>query len=439
MTRAHATTIAALSSGALPSGVAVIRLSGPASLPALRALAGNLPRARSLSLRNISNPRTGETIDRGLIAQFPGPHSFTGEDCAELHIHGSRANVRALLGVLTGQFGIDLAQAGDFTRRAFENGKLDLTAVEGLGDLLAAETEGQRRQALARMEGDLSARIAQWRTALLDARAEIEAHLDFADEDDVPEALPARFRTGLEDLKEDLERALSRYEGGRIVREGFRIVLAGPPNAGKSSLLNALAGSELAIVTDEAGTTRDIKDIQLDLEGHLVVLTDTAGLRDTQSLAEAEGIRRARSAIASADLVLSLVAPDIADRAALEDTSCPIWQIGTKSDLGLANPGCDVLLSTHTGQGISDLLDMLKSHIALRLSADEPALVSHERDRLAITGSIDSVSKALGRIDQPELCAEHLREASDKLARLVGLLDAETVLDRLFAGFCIGK
>lgn len=434
-------TIVALSSGNLPSGVAVIRLSGPRAFDAVRALAGEIDLSpRRLTLVSLCDPKSGRMLDKGLVALFPTPHSFTGEDCAELQVHGSPAGVKAILSALTAMDGIELAEAGAFTRRAFENGKLDLTAIEGLGDLLAAETEAQRRQALARLEGNLSEKIVEWRDKILSARAEIEAHLDFSDEDDVPFVLPDHFASDLEDLRTSLETTLAGYEGGRLVREGFRIVLAGAPNAGKSSLLNALAGSDLAIVTNEAGTTRDTKDVSIDLGGQLVILTDTAGIRHTDSLAEAEGVRRAQAAMTAADLILWLEAPDVEAFSLDTDAiTAPIWQVATKSDLEQGSTDTDLAISTTTGAGLDTLLKRLQTHIETRLGPSEAGLVSHLRDREAIIGAIDHVSKAIDHIEQPELCAEDLRSASDRLAGLVGLIDSEAVLDRLFAGFCIGK
>lgn len=432
------TTIAALSTGSLPSGVAVIRLSGPKTFAAVKALCSSLPTPRMLALKMLNHPATGQALDQGLVAVFPGPHSFTGEDCAELQVHGSPAGVKAILSTLTGTCGIELAGAGDFTRRAFENGKLDLTAVEGLGDLLAAETESQRRQALSRLEGGFADQIITWRALLLDARAEIEARLDFSDEDDVPFALPPHFVADLQSLGHKLSDALASYDRGRIVREGFRIVLAGAPNAGKSSLLNRLAGSDVAIVTAEAGTTRDTKDVAIDLGGQLITLTDTAGLRETDSLAEGEGIRRARKAMESADLVLWLLAPD-ATTAPDIDLGIPIWRLGTKSDLGVGVFEVDLSLSATSGEGIETLLKRIESHIEGRLGASEASLVSHLRDKEALERAIASIETALERIEQPELCAEDLRRAADILAGLIGLMDNEAVLDRLFAGFCIGK
>jgi tRNA modification GTPase len=424
-------TIVALSSGAPPSGVAVIRLSGPDAARIVQSIAGMLPKPRHLSLRPIGH----ETLlDRGLVAWFPGPHSFTGEDCAELQVHGSPAGVRAVLKLIMQQ-GARLAEAGEFTRRAFENGKLDLVEIEGLGDLLDAETENQRRQALARFEGGLSQRIDGWRDQLLNLRAEIEARLDFSDEGDVSD-LPESFGDQIVKLRQDIATALASIEQGRIVREGIRVALAGAPNAGKSSLLNALAKSDIAIVTDEAGTTRDVREVPLDIGGQLYVLLDLAGLRETDSKAEAEGVRRARLAIDQADIVLWLNAPDIAN-ARPETAFSHLIRVGTKSDLGAA-ADVDISVSAETGQGLPQLLDAIAS-MGADLAGGEPSLLSRERDRVALEEAIDALDTSARQLAVPELAAESLRIASQSLERLVGRIDAERVLDRLFASFCIGK
>jgi tRNA modification GTPase len=425
-------TIIALSSGSLPSGVAVVRLSGPRVRLILETICGPVPEPRRLTLRAIGG---STTIDRGLVAFFPAPHSFTGEDCGELQVHGSRAGIRAILRTLQ-ELGARLAEAGEFTRRAFENGKLDLTSVEGLGDLLSAETENQRRLALARLEGGLAQKVGTWRSALLDLRAIIEAHLDFSDEGDVTEELPAPFFDGLHALSAELKSSLGSLEAGRIVREGIRVALAGPPNVGKSSLLNALARSDIAIVTDEAGTTRDVREVQLDIGGQLFLLLDLAGLRETTSKAEAEGIRRARAAIATADILLWLQAPEIPD-VELPQFGGPIVRIGTKSDLGkVAN--VDAAVSITTGTGLDELTERL-SLIGNELGSGEMALLSRERDRAAVSEAVDALHQANTDITRPELAAESLRRASFALERLLGLIDSEHVLDRLFSSFCIGK
>lgn len=423
-------TIVALSSGAPPSGVAVIRLSGPQTSVLLQEVTGVLPEPRRLTLRPIG---AESLLDRGLVAWFPGPHSFTGEDCAELQVHGSPAGVRAILKLLVAE-GARLAEAGEFTRRAFENGKLDLVEIEGLGDLLEAETENQRRQALARFEGGLTQRIDTWRDQLLDLRAEIEARLDFSDEGDVGDALPSEFGASIASLSLDVQMALASIEHGRIVREGIRVALAGAPNVGKSSLLNSLAKSDIAIVTDEAGTTRDVREVPLDIGGQLYILLDLAGIRATDSKAEAEGVRRARLAMEQADIVLWLVAPDIVDDMAAPDGAI---RIGTKSDLS-ATPGVDLEISVHTGQGIDELLARI-ADAGAGLNSGEPSLLSRERDRLALSAAIEALEASAQQLMSPELSAESLRVASQALERLVGRLDAERVLDRLFASFCIGK
>lgn len=429
-----ADTIVALSSGSLPAGVAVLRLSGPATANALRALAGELPEPRRLALRTLR--LDGAAVDTGLIAWFPAPNSFTGEDCAELQVHGSPAVVRALLRGLTEEPLVRLAEAGEFTRRAFENGKLDLTEVEGLGDLTTAETESQRRQALARLGGGLTRQLDGWREQLLDLRAELEAQLDFSDEGDVG-VLPASFAGNLAQLREEMSTAVESVSRGRVVREGVRVALAGPPNAGKSSLLNALAKSDVAIVTDEPGTTRDVREVAIDLGGRLVLLIDMAGLRATSSKAEAEGVRRAQGELERADLVLWLSAPDASSL--VPSLSAPLWRIATKVDLEPPVGDRDLAISTVSGSGLEDLIDRLALFAAEAAGDGEPALVSRERDRAALADAIMALDEAATNLGDFELAAESLRRTSQALERLLGRMDPESVLDRLFLSFCIGK
>lgn len=430
-------TIVALSSGPLPAGVAVVRLSGPQVPKLLKQLIGTLPKPRQMVLRDISADEL--LLDRGLVVYFPNPFSFTGEDCAELHLHGSTAVTRALLRFLASIDGVRLAEAGEFTRRAFENGKLDLSEVDGLGDLLVAETEGQRQQALKRMNGGLARRVDGWRTQMLDLRAEIEARLDFSDEGDVDQDLPDSWWTDLASLRYSIEQSLAEADQGRIVRTGFRVALAGAPNAGKSSLINALARSDLAIVSEEAGTTRDVREVPLDIDGQLLIFVDMAGLRETESLAEAEGIRRAEAEISQADLVLWLQASDVQLAANRADTQAAQLVVATKSDLQVPPFTADFAVSTLTGSGLDQLLSEVRQLAGDWQGAGEIALISRERDIVALRGAIAELEAISFDNLAPELAAEKLRLAGDALGRLVGAIDSEQVLDRLFAHFCIGK
>lgn len=428
-------TIYALSSGALPSGVAVVRLSGPRAGDILVALGGPLPRPRCCELRTFRDPTGAAAIDRGLAVWFPGPASFTGEDIAEIHVHGGKAVVGAVARSLAG-LGARLALPGEFARRAFENGKLDLTEVEGLADLIAAETETQHRQALGSAGGALARRAEDWRSRLIDLRAEIEARLDFSDEADVSEGLPSRFWNAVGELRRELAEAIASASAGERVREGFRVAILGRPNAGKSTLLNALAKRDVAIVTEEAGTTRDVLEVPLNLAGYPVLVSDTAGLREAASEAEREGVRRAEAAAGSADLVLWLQAPGTEAEALPVRSEAPVWRVRTKADLCPAPEPGDLAVSAVTGAGLEELIGRIGA-LAAEVMGREPALVTRQRQREAIADAL----RSLDGIDcaAEEVAADLLRSAGDAIGRLSGRIGVEDVLDRLFAEFCIGK
>ena len=438
-------TIYSLSSGRLPAAIAVVRISGAKARAGLEALMKRIPEPRRATHAVVRDPTSGEIIDDALALWFPGPASETGEDVAEIHLHGGRAVLAAAFQILGNIEGFRPARAGEFTRRALTNGKLDLAAVEGLGDLIAAETEAQRRQALAQFRGALSGRVERWREQLIAALATLEASIDFVDEDDVPKDLLTPATRLADSLAQEVKDALADAERGERLREGFVVALAGPPNVGKSTLMNRLARREVAIVTDIPGTTRDAIEVALDLGGVPVVLVDTAGVRETRDPIEAEGVRRALARAESADLVLWLVEANDSD-----PSSPPVAQktiiVRTKSDLidsvtqrRLTNAG-SLLVSAKTDSGVDQLLNVLTDK-ALSLGGGEPALVTHARQRHALKESVARLeaATAVAAPGQEELVAEELRLAARALGRVTGRVDVEDVLDQVFRNFCIGK
>src|SRR5262245_57309856 len=443
-----ADTVVAPRSGIGLAAIAVIRVSGPRVRDVLDALCGGPPPPRHASLRAIGLA-DAPLIDRGLVLSFEGPASFTGEDMAELHVHGGRAVIGAVIDAVLTLPGTRLAEPGEFARRAFENGKLDLTEVEGLADLVNAETEAQRRQALAQAEGSLRAFYEGWRAELVRAQALIEAGLDFADEGDVIADVAAKADPIVGELRAAIARHSSERSGERL-RDGFKVVIAGAPNAGKSSLLNALAKRDAAIVSEEAGTTRDVIEVHLDLGGVPVMLMDTAGLREAEGKVEAEGIRRALTRAGDADLILWIVdatAPQwdaprgIASRTSGGGSPTAVTVLN-KIDLALgAGAGRDSLgVSAKTGEGIERLVDMLAEKAALGAGQGAGApLLTRARHRVELEAALTALERYGDRALAPELRAEELRVAAHHLGRLTGRIDVEEVLGAIFAEFCIGK
>jgi tRNA modification GTPase len=435
-------TIFALATAAGRAAVAVVRISGPDSSGTLAALDGGPPAPRRAAVRRLRD-KSGEVLDEALVLWMPGPASFTGEDSAELHLHGGRAAVEAVTSALA-DLGLRLAEPGEFSRRAFHNGKLDLTQAEAVADLVDAETDAQRRQALGQLEGELSARYEAWRLRLIQALARLEAAVDFPDED-LPEALQAQVGAGIGALAAELESALADDGRGERVREGFKVALIGAPNAGKSSLLNRLAGRDAAIVTEVAGTTRDVIEIPSVVAGFKVLFADTAGLRETGDVIEAEGVRRARAWAKGADLRLFVI--DGTERFTWNNED--LAQAGdilvfNKSDLGgepAASPeGFDtVALSALTGEGLQGLWGVLETRVRALTGGDFPA-VTRLRHRRHLEDAADALRRAeRGLTVSPELGAEDLRHAGRALGRIAGWIDAEQVLDEVFSSFCIGK
>lgn len=431
-------TIFALSSGSLPSGVAVIRISGPQCRAIWEELCGSEPqprRAAYVALRDTDN----ELIDRGIGIFFAGPASFTGEDCVELQVHGSKAVVAKLLSTLSAMPGLRAAEAGEFTRRAYMNGKLDLANVEALSDLIAAETETQRRFAIASSSGRHREIYDSWRAKLIEARALIEAELDFADEADVPGSVSDRVWKDVRELRGRISAHLSAYHHAEIIREGLQVVILGAPNAGKSSLMNVLAQRDVAIVTDEAGTTRDVLEVHLDLGGLKVNLADTAGLRETPGKVEAIGIQRSLDRASSADLVL--LVEDMANPVMVPGLpDVPTIRVGNKADL-VTDTKCrdyDCVISTRTGEGIDRLISSLRQHADQYTASAGSIIPFRERHKVLLEEALAHLDIALEE-SELELAAERMRLASDALGRICGRIDVEDLLDTIFARFCIGK
>lgn len=430
--------------------MAVIRLSGPRTREALQALAGRVPAARRASLRTLKDAG-GQTLDQALVLWFPGPESYTGEDGGELHLHGGAAVTEAVSGGLVAQ-GLRPAEPGEFTRRAFEAGKLDLAQAEGVADLIDAETSGQARQALDQLGGALSRTHEAWRAALIESLSLLEAAVDFPDEE-VPPDVDHAARAALEGLLGQLDGALADQARGQRVREGFRIAVIGAPNAGKSSLFNALIEREAAIVTATPGTTRDVIEAPLVIGGYKVILADTAGVRESDDAIEAEGVRRARAWAAQADLRLWVVdgaGSSAAWRHAHDLTRAGDFLLLNKADLAMGPDGAEASeladfvglkilpVSASDGRGMADLVSALKEEVIAALSARDFPAVTRQRHVESLIVARERLAAALSA-RQVELAAEDVRLAARALGRITGRIDAEEVLGAVFAKFCIGK
>src|SRR5258706_1781538 len=447
-------TIFALSSGRAPSAIAIVRVSGQQAGSALKALGGKIPPARAAT-RMLLRDAGGQPLDDSVVLWFPGPASATGEDVAEFHVHGGRAVLSALFAALSAFAEVRAAEPGEFTRRGFENGKLDLTEAEGLDDLIHADTDRQRRQALRQLKGLLGDRARDWRAQIIEASALIEAGIDFCDEGDVPAELMAPALAKIKALLGEIQEVLAAQGRSERLREGLVVAIAGPPNVGKSTLMNQLARREVAIVSPHAGTTRDIIEVQLDLDGYPVTVIDTAGIRETDDSVEQEGLRRARARAAEADLVVWMI--DAQHEQSPQRGAATLWTVRNKIDLDAARAdspkpsqagvmaqgrrlGCDFGISASRGDGIAELISALIGFARDYLGSGEVSLISRARQRKLLEETADSLQRSIEVIGKgEELAAEELRAAAYSLGRLLGRGGVEDILDAIFRDFCIGK
>lgn len=441
-------TIFALSSGAGMAGIAVIRISGGGARAPLATLAGAVPVARKAVMARLRDPASGDLIDEALLLWMPGPRSFTGEDVAEFHVHGSPAVVAEVLKVLGEMSGLRLAEPGEFSRRAFRNGKMDLIEAEGLGDLIQARTVAQKRQALEHMTGGASQNYERWRSMLIECLARVEASVDFIEEEDIAASALLGVRERLIQLRNELASAIADADRGRAIREGVKVVFAGAPNTGKSSLLNRIARREAAIVSPIAGTTRDVIEVPLDLGGIPVILTDTAGLRPGSSdPIERIGIERAEAEVRQADLTIWVSSSDIADLQERGFDSDTI-RVLNKSDLSPESshnrnesPGeWYYRASALTGDGIPALLSGIEAAVRKRFGQGEAPVAVRARHVQALERCVAHLNAAIDSPpEQIEVVAENLRAAAIELGRITGRIDVEDLLDFIFRDFCIGK
>src|ERR1700676_1624170 len=440
-------TIFALSSGRPPSAISIVRVSGPQAGTALTSLAGKVPLPR-MAARVLLRDANHTPIDDAVVLWFPAPASATGEDVAEFHVHGGRAVLAALFAALSAFENLRAAEPGEFTRRAFENGKLDLTEAEALDDLIHADTDRQRRQALRQLKGLLGDRARDWRARIIEASALIEAGIDFSDEGDVPAELIAPALARIKSLTEEIQEALAAQGRSERLREGLVVAISGPPNVGKSTLINLLARREVAIVSPHAGTTRDVIEVQLDLDGYPVTVIDTAGIRETDDPVEQEGVRRARMRAAEADLVLWMI--DVPNEEGARGGNAPVWVVRNKIDLDTvgesvgalrgAGRATDFEISASRGDGVAELIEALVVFVRDYFGSKEEGLIGRERQRKLLQQTVQSLQRSISVVEKgEELAAEELRAAAHSLGRLLGRVDVEDVLDVIFREFCVGK
>ncbi len=438
-------TIFALATPAGKSGVAIIRISGPDALNCLQHISvTDTLQPRKAYLRNLINLTTNQIIDKAVILIFPAPHSFTGEDIVELHIHGSRAVINILIKLLSNITNFRLANPGEFAKRAFLNGKMDLTSAEGLADLIEAETSVQQQQAMRQMQGELAKLYDYWKHSLIHVLALIEAYLDFP-EDDIPEAVIEQVNNEVLSLKQAIANHLNDQHKGEILRRGIYVAILGAPNVGKSSLLNHLAKRDVAIVSNIAGTTRDVIEVNLDLAGYPVTIADTAGIRESQDIIEQEGISRALKKAADADIKIIILSADDSDSFNEEissiidqNTIIVLNKIDKEKTIKLPNLDNLVEMSVNKNIGLDLLLNKLSSLIEKEFSPSVDPLITRERHRQYLNNCYEAL--CCFSLDNPlELACEDLRLAARALGQIVGIIDVETILDEIFINFCIGK